>query len=109
MVFIYITNTKLKVTINGLYKAFESRIRLGIMSTLVVNDKLDFNALKEFLDLTDGNLASHLKGLEKEGFISVEKSFIGRKPNTQYLLTKEGKKAFKEHIKALEKLINSQK
>lgn len=109
MVFIYITNTKLKITINGLYKAFESRIRLGIMSTLVVNDRLDFNSLKEFLDLTDGNLASHLKGLEKEGFISVEKSFIGRKPNTRYYMTKEGKKAFNEHIKALEKLIKTHK
>lgn len=109
MAFIYITNTKLKITINGLYKAFESRIRLGIMSTLVINQKLDFNALKEYLDLTDGNLASHLKGLEKEGFISVEKSFIGRKPNTQYYITKAGKKAFNEHIKALENLIKTQK
>lgn len=109
MVFIYITNTKLKITINGLYKAFESRIRLGIMSTLAVNDRLDFNSLKEFLDLTDGNLASHLKGLEKEGFISVEKSFIGRKPNTKYYMTREGKKAFNEHIRALEKLIKTQK
>lgn len=109
MVFIYITNTKLKITINGLYKAFESRIRLGIMSALIVNDKLEFNSLKEYLDLTDGNLASHLKGLEKEGFISVEKSFIGRKPNTKYYITKEGKKAFNEHIKALEKLIKTQK
>ncbi len=109
MVFIYITNTKLKITINGLYKAFESRIRLGIMSTLAVNDRLDFNSLKEFLDLTDGNLASHLKGLEKEGFISVEKSFIGRKPNTKYYMTREGKKAFNEHLKALEKLIKTQK
>jgi DNA-binding MarR family transcriptional regulator len=79
------------------------------MSTLAVNEKLDFNALKEYLDLTDGNLASHLKGLEKEGFISVEKSFIGRKPNTKYVLTKAGKKAFNEHIKALEKLIKTQK
>lgn len=99
----------MKISINGLYKAFESRIRLGIMSTLAVNEKLDFNALKEYLDLTDGNLASHLKGLEKEGFISVEKSFIGRKPNTKYVLTKAGKKAFNEHIKALEKLIKTQK
>lgn len=79
------------------------------MSALIVNDKLEFNSLKEYLDLTDGNLASHLKGLEKEGFISVEKSFIGRKPNTKYYITKEGKKAFNEHIKALEKLIKTQK
>ena len=75
------------------------------MSALAVNDKLDFNSLKEYLDLTDGNLASHLKGLEKEAFISVEKSFVGRKPNTTYLITKKGKKAFDDHLEALEKLI----
>lgn len=95
----------MKLSINGLHKAFDSRIRLGIMSALAVNDMLDFNSLKEYLDLTDGNLASHLKGLEKEDFISVEKSFVGRKPNTKYFMTKEGKKAFEDHLKALEKLI----
>lgn len=99
----------MKISINGLHKAFESRIRLGIMSALAVNDMLDFNSLKEYLDLTDGNLASHLKGLEKEAFIGVEKSFIDRKPNTKYYMTKEGKKAFNNHLKALEELIKSQK
>jgi DNA-binding MarR family transcriptional regulator len=69
-----------KVSIDDLHKAFESRVRLGIMSALAVNDKLDFSSLKEYLDLTDGNLASHLKALEKEKFIGVEKSFIDRKP-----------------------------
>jgi DNA-binding HxlR family transcriptional regulator len=98
-----------KISIEGLHKAFESRIRLGIMSALAVNDTLDFNALKEYLDLTDGNLASHLKGLEKEAFIDVKKSFIGRKPNTTYFMTKAGKIAFDAHLKALEKLIKSQK
>lgn len=99
----------MKVLINGLHKAFESRIRLGIMSVLSVNDNLDFNALKEYLDVTDGNLASHLKALEKEGFIGVEKSFVGRKPNTKYGITKAGKKAFESHLTALEKLIRAQK
>ncbi|MBK7427195.1 MAG: transcriptional regulator [Saprospiraceae bacterium] len=99
----------MKISIEGLHKAFESRIRLGIMSALAVNDTLDFNALKEYLDLTDGNLASHLKGLEKEAFIDVKKSFIGRKPNTTYFMTKAGKIAFDAHLKALEKLIKSQK
>jgi DNA-binding HxlR family transcriptional regulator len=98
-----------KISINGLHKAFESRIKLGIMSALAVNDMLDFNSLKEFLDVTDGNLASHLKALEKEEFVGVQKSFLGRKPNTQYFVTKAGKKAFDEHLKALEKLIKSQK
>ena len=79
------------------------------MSALAVNESLDFNTLKEYLDLTDGNLASHLKGLEKEEFIGVEKSFVGRKPNTKYYMTKLGKKAFTEHLKALEKLIQKNK
>ncbi len=99
----------MKTILNGLHKAFESRVRLGIMSTLAVNDTLDFNALKEYLDVTDGNLASHLKALEKEEFIGVTKTFIGRKPNTQYFMTKAGKKSFETHINALEKLINGQK
>jgi DNA-binding MarR family transcriptional regulator len=94
---------------HGLHKAFESRIRLGIMSMLAVNDRLDFNALKEYLDITDGNLASHIKALEKEEFIGTEKSFIGKKPNTKYFITKSGKKAFTDHLKALEKLIQSHK
>lgn len=99
----------MKISISGLNKAFESRIRLGIMSALAVNDLIDFNALKEYLDVTDGNLASHLKALEKEEFITVEKSFVGKKPNTKYLLTKVGKRAFNDHLQALEKLIESQK
>ncbi len=79
------------------------------MSSLAVNDMLDFNSLKEYLGVTDGNLASHLKALEKEEFVGVEKTFVGRKPNTRYFITAKGKKAFEEHIKALEKLIKSQK
>lgn len=99
----------MKISIDGLNKAFESRIRLGIMSALAVNDGLDFNALKDLLDVTDGNLASHLRALEKEAFVGVEKTFVGRKPNTKYSITKAGRKAFEEHLKALEKLIKSQK
>jgi DNA-binding MarR family transcriptional regulator len=98
-----------KISIDGLHKAFESRIRLGIMSALAVNDRIDFSSLKEFLEVTDGNLASHLKALEKAAFIGVEKSFIDRKPNTKYFMTTEGKKAFNYHLVALEKLIKSQK
>lgn len=79
------------------------------MSALAVNDSLDFTSLKEFLDVTDGNLATHIKKLENEGFISVEKSFIDNKPNTKYSMTPEGKKAFKEHLKVLEQIIKSQK
>lgn len=79
------------------------------MSALAVNDRYDFISLKEFLDVTDGNLASHIKALEKEEFIGVEKSFVDKKPNTKYFMTKEGKKAFDDHLKALEKLIKTHK
>jgi DNA-binding MarR family transcriptional regulator len=79
------------------------------MSALAVNDKLDFNSLKDFLEVTDGNLASHLKALEKESFIGVEKTFIDRKPNTSYFITESGRKAFEDHIKVLESIINAQK
>ena len=99
----------MKTIFEDLHKAFESRVRLGIMSALAVNDILDFNALKEYLDVTDGNLASHIKALEKEEFIGVKKAFVGRKPNTKYFMTRQGKKAFEEHLLALEKLIKSQK
>ena len=99
----------MKVSFDDLHKAFESRIRLGIMSALAVNDSLDFSSLKEFLDVTDGNLATHIKKLEQEGFISVNKSFIDNKPNTSYSMTNEGKKAFDEHLSVLEQIINSQK
>ncbi len=88
-----------------LNKAFENRMRLGIMSALMVNKFLDFNALKNFLDATDGNLASHLKSLEKETYITFEKEFIDRKPNTKYFATESGKEAFKKHIKAIESLL----
>lgn len=99
----------MKTIIEGLHKAFESRVRLGIMSALAVNEMLDFTSLKEYLDVTDGNLASHLKALEKENFIGVKKSFVERKPNTKYTITKEGKKAFEVHLSALEDLIKAQK
>ena len=96
----------MKDLIEALDKNFESRIRLGIMSVLMVNESADFNMLKELLGVTDGNLASHTKALETENYIQIEKQFIGKKPNTRYIATKEGKKAFKDHIDALEKLIS---
>jgi DNA-binding MarR family transcriptional regulator len=89
-------------------KAFESKVRLGIMSVLMVNDEATFNTLKELLNLSDGNLASHIKALEELKYINVNKQFIGRKPNTNYSATKEGKKAFNAHLKSLENLIKGQ-
>jgi len=93
--------------IRKLNKAFDSRIRLGIMALLMVNDKVDFNALKETLELTDGNLASHLMALEGLDFIRVQKQFIGKKPNTSYTATVAGREAFKKHIEGLGQLIQN--
>jgi DNA-binding MarR family transcriptional regulator len=98
-----------KSYLSGLNKAFESRIRLGIMAALAVNKSLDFNSLKALLDVTDGNLASHLKGLEKEAFIQMEKTFVGRKTSTSYSITEAGRVAFEAHLNALEALISAGK
>jgi DNA-binding MarR family transcriptional regulator len=90
-----------------LNKVFDSRIRIGIMSALIVNEDINFNDLKALIDATDGNLATHLKTLEEHKFIKVEKGFIGRKTNTVYTITRAGEKAFRNHLDALEKIIKS--
>ncbi len=91
--------------IEQLNKVFDSRIRIGIMSALIVNEEVSYNDLKALMDVTDGNLASHLKTLEEHEHIKVHKGFIGRKTNTVYSITKTGEKAFRAHIDALEKII----
>jgi DNA-binding MarR family transcriptional regulator len=91
--------------IEHLNKIFDSRIRLGIMSSLMVNNEVNFNELKELIQVTDGNLASHLKTLEESGYLKVQKGFIGRKTNTTYSVTRAGEKAFKQHLDALEQMI----
>ena len=95
----------MKNPISNLQKVFDSRIRLGIMSALMVSDNLDFNALKDLLGLTDGNLASHLKALEQQEIITVSKQFVGRKPSTTYTATEGGRNLFRVHLAALEELI----
>ena len=95
--------------ISGLNKIFDNRIRLGVMSILMVNEEINFNDLKQMLEVTDGNLATHLQTLEDSGFIKVHKGFIGRKTNTTYSITRAGEKAFKDHIDGLEKMINGVK
>jgi DNA-binding MarR family transcriptional regulator len=95
----------MKPIIAHINKAFESRVRLGIMSVLMVNDSIDFASLKEMLDITDGNLASHASALEKLEYIAINKQFIGKKPNTTYSVTDQGKVAFTEHLNALESII----
>ena len=99
----------MKNPINGLNKVFESRIRLGVMSTLMVNEEINFNDLKQMLEVTDGNLATHLVNLEENGYIKVHKGLIGRKTNTTYSITKSGEKAFTDHITVLENMIRGVK
>lgn len=95
----------MKDILKDLNKAFENKIRLGIMSALMVNEYLDFNTLKELLDVTDGNLASHLKSLDKSKYVIFRKEFLDRKPNTKYSVTDEGREAFLKHINAIEQLL----
>lgn len=91
--------------LEGLNKTFESKIRLGIMSVLAANESADFATLKSLLGLTDGNLASHTRSLEEAGYIRCEKKFVGRKPNTTYIITRAGREAFIAHINALENFL----
>lgn len=99
----------MKNPIENLNKTFDSRIRMGVMSILIVNEEVSFNDLKKMLDVTDGNLASHMVNLEENGYIKVHKGFIGRKTNTTYSITRAGEKAFKDHIEALEAMIKGMK
>ena len=99
----------MKLVLENFNKAFENRIRLQVMSVLVANENYDFNSLKELLGVTDGNLASHLKALEKEDYIIIYKSFLGKKPNTTYAASEIGRAAFIKHLESLEKLIKQQK
>ena len=90
-------------------KILDNRIRLSILSILMIEDMVPFKEIKETLGLTDGNLASHVKALEKAEYLTVYKSFVGKKPNTEFKISKLGKKAFNEHLKKLERLISQHK
>jgi predicted transcriptional regulator len=90
---------------NQLNKAFDSRVRIGLMSILIVNNWVSYKEIKNLLDVTDGNLASHIHALEKISFLEIKKQFMGKKPLTTYKVTKNGRMAFMEHINGLEKLL----
>ena len=95
----------MKHLIHTLNKAFDHRVRLGVMAVLMANESVSFTDLKDALDLTDGNLASHVAALEKAEYVLVSKQFIGKKPNTTYTATAAGKTAFQHHLATLEKLL----
>lgn len=88
-----------------LNKAFDSRVRLGVMSILIISDWVSYKEIKDTLDLTDGNLASHISALEKLKYVEVKKQFVGKRPQTSYRITKIGNKAFTDHLNGLEKLL----
>lgn len=96
-----------EIDISSLNKDFESRVRLGIMSSLMVNEWITFGDMKLMLELSDGNLASHTIALEAKKYIEVRKAFVGKKPETSYRATQEGKLAFRQHIEALAALIGT--
>lgn len=99
----------MKNPFDNLDKVLEHKVRLQIMSVLVVNESFDFTSIKELLNLSDGSLATHIKALEREKYISVMKTFIDRKPNTKYKATERGRGAFKRHLDAMEELIRLQR
>ena len=98
----------MKEFLENINKAFESKARLGIMSILIVNESVDFVTLKNLLDITDGNLASHTRSLEELGYIQCQKQFIGRRPNTTFSVTPKGREAFTKHLNALEEFLKNQ-
>jgi predicted ArsR family transcriptional regulator len=101
-----IENITSMVNIDGINKDFESRVRLGILSILSVNDWVTFVDMKKYLDLSDGNLASHTLALETKGYIEVKKLFVGKKPETSYRITNLGRLSFTKHVEALAQLLN---
>ena len=82
-------------------------MRLGIMSTLVVNESLSFNDLKGILNATDGNLSVHARRLEEAGYVACSKGFEGRVPRTDYRLTAIGRKALDRYLNHMEALIKA--
>ncbi len=95
----------MKPFLDGLDRLLENRIRLGVMSLLVVREEVDFNSMKQLLGVTDGNLASHIAALERKRYVTVHKEFVRRKPQTTYTITEAGRRAFSEHVGALERIL----
>jgi DNA-binding MarR family transcriptional regulator len=95
--------------LGALDEVIHQKVRLGIMSTLMALDSADFKLLQDTLDLTDGNLSTHLALLEKRGYVEIVKEFKGRKPHTTASPTEAGRTAFQEYLSALERIIQASK
>jgi DNA-binding HxlR family transcriptional regulator len=83
------------------------RIRLGIVSTLAVNDRLSFSELKRLLNTTDGNLSVHARKLEEAGYLGCDKYFDGRVPKTEFWLTAAGRKSLQRYLDRMEEIIRT--
>jgi DNA-binding PadR family transcriptional regulator len=99
----------MKNPFDHLDKLLEHSIRLRIMVVLAANPSYDYNGLKDLLEVTDGNLATHLKTLEREKYISVSKSFVERKPNTRYRISDKGRSALRKHMEAMAEVVRQGK
>jgi DNA-binding HxlR family transcriptional regulator len=86
-------------------RVIHERNRLAIMTVLAAAESLAFKELKELLQMTDGNLCVHLRALEESGYVSARKSFVNRKPRTDYALTEEGRRAFQEYIQTMAEIV----
>src|SRR6476620_3217452 len=94
---------------NELDKVIHERMRLGIISALAANDTLSFTDLKNLLNTTDGNISVHARKLEEAGYLTLEKSFKGRMPLTEYRITTAGRKALERYLDHMEALIKAMK
>jgi DNA-binding MarR family transcriptional regulator len=90
-------------------RVIHERMRLGIISALAANEKLSFGDLKKLLNTTDGNISVHARKLEEAGYVTMQKSFKGRVPLTEYSITKDGKKALERYLNHMEALIKAMK
>ena len=89
------------------HKLLNDRVRLGILSSLAVSERLTFTELKKLLQATDGNLSVHARKLERAAYISCRKSFEARVPKTEYRITAMGRRALNRYLKHMEALIRA--
>jgi predicted ArsR family transcriptional regulator len=94
------------IDFNALDTAVHGPIRLGVMTALQIDGPLDFTTLKKRLSVADGVLGLHLRKLEETGYVTCQKSFVGRRPKSTYQISTSGRKALKNYLETLQQLIN---
>lgn len=92
-----------------LNRVIHEKGRLAIMSALAAAPELAFTELRDLLDMTDGNLTTHVRTLQQEGFVSVAKSYQNNRPLTSCALTAAGRKAFAQYIDLLDQIVRQSK